>query len=584
MSAEPLTYAETLKRNRELGEDSRLKALPRYEIPVLSNIVTSQLNSVLEFQLRSKGINAHLVSGEYDNIVQDAGRFASARSALILWELSNLVDGLQYKAEIMGETDIASLESKVQQEITFALKALQAVPVVVISRFSSLLFSHAALRAGAYERLGQKLNRFLETETAEFPNVILLDTDKIIARVSVAKSADMRFFYSSKALYTVDFFTELSAALVPIFLSMHGKTKKVLVFDCDNTLWKGILGEDGAENIRMSAKQPSGAPFEEVQCIAGNLQKRGVLLGLCSKNNDADVKAVLSGHPDMTLRPADFAVFKVNWADKTSNLRQIAKELNVGLDSIVFVDDSDFEINLVRETLPEVETIQVPRNVHQYPGELRRRLRSFFQLQASAEDLRRGEMYEEETLRVGERAAFESLEDYLASLQLQITISQNDPSQISRIAQMAQKTNQFNLTTHRYAEADIRRFLQNGSHRVFSFSAADKFGDYGLVGAGIVVSSGTTAEIDSLLISCRALGRNLEWAFLDRVMKRLSTSGVRKVRGTYLSTPRNTQVADFFDRAGFAVESTTAEKKTYVIEAESYRSHNLPYIGVIDGR
>ena len=206
--------------------------------------------------------------------------------------------------------------------------------------------------------------------------------------------------------------------MAPLLYATLGKGRKALVFDCDDTLWKGVLGEDGIDGIQMSPTSAEGAIFREVQTLALALRKQGVLLGLCSKNNPEDVDQVLESHPDMVIRSSDLAVKAVNWSDKAENLLQIARTLNIGLDAIVFVDDSEFEANLIRKSLPEVYVIQVPRRLYDYPATIREAFGLFAKLSRTAEDMNRSRMYLENQERELQRQHFGSVEDYLRSLEL----------------------------------------------------------------------------------------------------------------------------------------------------------------------
>lgn len=244
-------------------------------------------------------------------------------------------------------------------------------------------------------------------------------------------------------------------------MSMNGNTKKAIIFDCDNTLWGGVIGEDGIDNIEMSPNSQKGVIFSEIQSLALALSKKGVIIGLCSKNNYLDVENVFLSHPNIVLLKKYITIEKINWLDKVTNLKNIASELNIGLDSIVFVDDSSFEINLVNEQLPEVRTIQVPKKLYLYPRILRNSIDLFFSISEAEEDKKKLKMYKNQKKRLSSKKKYTSIKDYLKSLHIQITIYLNNISLIPRISQMTQKTNQFNLTTKRYSENDIENFFNN---------------------------------------------------------------------------------------------------------------------------
>ncbi len=505
-----LKLIDIFRLNKELGIS--LKG-PLYKIAILSNIITSQLKEILEYSLRSSGIKANVVCGDYDNILQDALKFKEYDLILIFWEAANFIDGFQYKANLMDEESIEGLTSKVASEIESVLSILEYTPLVVINKFSSLIFSHHNIKEDNFDRVCKKLNGYLEGQRKS--NVLVIDIEKLLATISIAKSIDLRYYYSSKALYSFEFYKLYAYYIKPIVNSVKGKAKKALVFDCDNTLWKGILGEDGMENIEMSSKSKNGIVFEEVQYLAIGLAKNGIFLGICSKNNLQDIESVISNHPDIVISEEYIAIKKVNWVDKVSNIKEIAKELNIGLDSIIYIDDSDFEIGFVRSQLPEITLLQVPSKLHEYPELIRKYQSLFYSISESDEDLKRTKMYKQQVKRAEGSNQFFNMESYLTSLGLKVIIHIDPSYVISRIAQMTQKTNQFNLTTKRYTEVEIEKFIKSEESIVLAFEVSDMYGNAGVTGLSILKMKGDRAIIDTLLMSCRVLGRNIEIAFFD---------------------------------------------------------------------
>jgi FkbH-like protein len=577
-----LKYSEILKLNKDLGNSLEGDD---YKITVLSNVIMNQLNEVLELSIRLQGVKAKVTQGDYDNILQDSARFADSKLTIIFWEPCNLVDGFQAKANLMNAEAIDAMMSKVKNEIDFALSNLKYCPLILVNRFSSMVFNHATLRSNNFDFVCDGLNKHLETKTDS--NVQLIDIDKIISKISVSRSVDFRYYYSSKALYTIEFYKAYAAFVSPILHSIRGKSKKALIFDCDNTLWKGVLGEDGMDNIEMSGATKGGVVFQEVQNLAIELARKGVIIGLCSKNNPEDVNKVLVDHPDMQLRDRDITIKAVNWDDKATNLQRIAKELNIGLDSLVFVDDSEFELGLINERLKEVATVRVPVNLYEYPQLIRECQRLFFNISETTEDSKKGEMYKQEAHRKFEKESFDNIDSYLAALDLEMRVFEDERSFIPRISQLTQKTNQFNLTTKRYTETEIENFVKRKDSIVLSFEVADKYGDYGLTGLSIIRLSdgGSTAEIDSMLMSCRIIGRNLEFAFFDYLFSKLKSIGVKSVDGGYFRTMKNQQVEDLYEKVGFTcTQNMEGEAKIYKLDLEKYKNQNINYIKIKNGR
>lgn len=575
-----MKYSEILKLNSELKK--KLEG-DSYQITILSNVMTFQLNEILEYYLRVEGVNAKVNSGDYNTILQDSLRYNNSDLVIVFWELSNLTDGFHYKVNLWNDDEIDALILKVKSEIDFVFQNLQKT-LVIFNKFSNLIFNHSNIKENNFDKICKELNAYLEEKRSV--NIVLIEIDKILATISIEKSVDFRFYYSSKALYTIDFYKSYTEFIKPIIFSVKGKAKKALIFDCDNTLWKGILGEDGFDNIEMSSKTKEGIFFEEIQSIALNASKQGVLIGLASKNNFEDVEKVLTSHSDMKIRNENIVIKKINWKDKVSNLREIAQELNIGLDSLVFVDDSDFEVELIKEKLPEIKVLKVPSKLYDYPQLLRDSQKLFYTISDSKEDLQRTEMYKQQSQRQNESQKFTSIEDYLSSLSLKVIVKIDDENNSPRIAQLTQKTNQFNLTSKRYTESDIERFISSDSHRVFSFSVNDKFGDYGITGLVILNIDvlNNNAEIDTLLMSCRVIGRNIEITFINFILNYLKDQGIKIVKGNYLRTLKNEQVSDLYTKLGFELKEKSDTQESYELSLPSFEFKKINYIEITHGK
>jgi FkbH-like protein len=575
-----MKYAEIMKANQLLAE--KLKGKRPYKIRVLSNVVTQQLKDWLEFPLRLEQINAQVSFGEYDNIVQDSARPSDVDAVILFWEAANLISGAQFKVELMSSVDRKAFVNKVKGEIDLVLKNLKSSSLIVFNSFSSAIFDRNSLRPSELEKICHSLNEYVDK--LKPGNMVVVDLNKILTQISAENSFDARFFYSSKALYGVDFYKTYVKFIEPLFLSANGRAKKAIIFDCDNTLWKGILGEDGPQNILMSSRTPEGSVFEEVQSIALALSKKGVLLCLCSKNNPQDVDEVLNSHPDMKIKNQDIILKKVNWSDKVTNIKAIADELNIGLDSLVFVDDSDFEVDLVRESLPQVTVLRVPSRLSEYPAMIRENLGLFYNLSNTKEDLKKTEIYKNQLAREREKSKFENVEAYLRSLKIKVFMSTNDFSNIPRIAQLTQKTNQFNLTTKRYTEADIEKFMKDPSFLVFSFRVVDKFDDNGIVGVVILNLRSSLAKVDTFLMSCRVIGRNVELAVFHWILGEIAKQGTTHIEAHYSQTSKNSQVQRFYDKFGFSVREVDMFSKIYTQELSSLVLNQLEYLEVVDVR
>lgn len=564
-----MKYREILKANNLLENGDAETC----DIAIISNIMVHQAKEVCEYSLRVEGVNAAVELGDYDNVVQDAIKFKKSNVVLIFWEVCNFIDGLQYKVELLSQEELVDLINRVKMEIDIVLNSLKDSSMVILNRFSSLIFNQYSLANNKIDVIVKELNLHLESKKQA--NLNIVNIDKVIAKVSIARAVDFRYYNSSKTLYTIEFYKEYFAFLKPLVMSTNGKAKKALIFDCDNTLWKGVLGEDGFDNIKM---------FKEVQFLAKTLAKNGVIIGICSKNNPEDVDEVIAKHKEMVLRDADIVIKKVNWENKALNIKAIAKELNIGLDSLVFVDDSDFEVNLIKEALPMVKVIQVPQKEWEYNSLIRNAMNLFYSPSKTEEDVNKTLMYKAQVQRAEHKNESGDIDDYLKSLDLEVTIHVDDLDLIDRMAQMTQKTNQFNLTTKRYTTNDINNFVVSDNYIVLAIGVRDKFGDNGIVGLVIIELGGNEANIDSFLLSCRVIGRNIEFKLMDIIANIVKQKNLAKLNASYIKSLKNKQVNDLYDRSGFRVIEKNESSIDYEILIKSYTSKNLDYIRVKSDR
>ena len=346
----------------------------------------------------------------------------------------------------------------------------------------------------------------------------------------------------------------LAAEIAAFCAARKGFARKCLVLDLDNTLWGGVVGEDGVAGLQIGGGFP-GIIYTELQKEIAALHGRGVTLAIVSKNNEADAWEVFNQRPEMVLKRADFSAHRINWQDKASNIRELAKELNLGLDAFVVLDDNHVERDWIEEALPEVEVCPASD-----PLEMLRWLttcRRFDTLAITREDALRAKSYAaaEERSRLATQSS--NLEEYLASLGTQVEVGCNSSTQIARVAQLTQKTNQFNLTTRRYTESEIQERMQNPAWRVFWCACRDRFADEGVIGAALIEIKNGEWLIDNFLMSCRVLGRGVEKAFLGTICDQAASSGAQMIRGGFIRSAKNSQTENFLETCGF-----TADEKT----------------------
>lgn len=397
-------------------------------------------------------------------------------------------------------------------------------------------------------RLAEAIEAFNNTAwrlAAEKTNIKVLDFGAFLKQYPESERIDWKYYFISQMIINPRLKSAFGAWLAEQQRAMALQRKKCLVLDLDNTLWGGVLGEDGIEGVQLDGDYP-GKAFHLWQEGLRELENEGVILAICSKNNEADVEALFAAR-EMPLKLEDFASKRINWLDKVTNIRAIAEELNIGLDSMVFVDDNPTERELIRQQLPMVVVPEFPTQPYGLATLYQQLVRGYFCVYAlTAEDRKKTEQYRQNASRAQLQAQFTDMTDFLRSLEMKLKIERIDARSVSlpRVAQMAQKTNQFNLTTRRYTEDDIRSMIARDAE-VWTLAVSDRFGDNGITGLMILVPENGW-RIDTMLMSCRVLGKGIEEAFFRYVVAQYK--GV--LHGEYIPTAKNGQVADFYTRMG----------------------------------
>ena len=340
--------------------------------------------------------------------------------------------------------------------------------------------------------------------------------------------------------------------------------KKVLVLDCDNTLWGGVIGESGLEKIQLDPYDYPGIAYYRFQSEVLSIAEKGFLICLCSKNDEASVWQVLDQHPHCLLRRDNIAGYRINWADKATNIKELALELNLSLDSMVFVDDDPAECELVRSQFPEVSVIQVPAKIYEYPGILAAS-RLFDRLSVNKEDKERVQYYQAEKGRRELQQRHVDARGFLRDLKMKAVIRPVQEADIPRAAQLCQRTNQFNLTSKRYTESDLASFLDNPEARMFLLQAEDRFGPIGYSGLIIFRKSGGVVEVDTFLMSCRIIGRLLDRALFCESLRMLSEMWpLDELRASFIPTPKNGIVSGLWKEYGFSRILDRPGRKLYL--------------------
>ncbi|MBN1493542.1 MAG: HAD family hydrolase [Candidatus Omnitrophica bacterium] len=399
------------------------------------------------------------------------------------------------------------------------------------------------------------LNTMLSTAFKKDPRVVIYDLAGAVNRFGSERACDDTFYYLSKIEWSDDFMRFMAADIARYIQVIKGCAMKCLVVDLDNTLWDGIVGEDGPQGVLIGQGNPQAEAFRAFQYAIKSLKARGILLAICSKNNMADVEELFKLRAsEMPLSLDDFSAIMVDWEPKAVNIAKIAGQLNIGLDSIVFIDDNPAECELMREAQPDVMTIQLSDDPVEY-APLIYSLPCFERLTITAEDATKSIQYKQQRKREEEKSAITDINEYLHSLGTSVRVYKPNTDQLARVHQLFIKTNQFNVTTKRYDIGDIEIFYKDNNCILHVVEAEDKFGNLGIIGTYLVKIENKEAVIDSFIISCRALGRGIEAAAMGVLKKCIvhGAWGIDKIKAEYVPTKKNMPCKTFFDEHGFEV-------------------------------
>ena len=554
---EAISRADYLRLARELGE----AADQRIQVALLASFTADFLQPCLVVEGARRHLSLDLWLAPFGQIEQqvldaDSLLYSSPREIIvILARLEDWLPDLGPRFLTYSPEALESLRAELRQRLEALLKTLRerTQAKVLVGNFTPPLWCAAGLAEVALplSQSGcvQRLNEDLAEVCVSLPDIQVLDVARTACETGLERWRDERLDYLAKAPWSSDACVAVSKAVARRIKPWFVPAKKCLVLDMDNTLWGGVLGEAGLQGIALGPDYP-GNVFVDFQRRILALRDGGVLLAAASKNNAADVEAVLSDHPACLLKREHFAAFEVHWEDKATSLRSIASTLNIGLDSLVFFDDNPVERQWVAEQLPMVTVIAVPKSPLGYARTLADS-GCFDFLALTNEDRKRAALYQEDTGRQALQRQAGSLEEFLTGLNMTLTIGKVDDITLPRVAQLLGKTNQFNLTTRRHSEAELQQMIANGAIALWA-RVRDRFGDSGLIAATILVPEADRSwRIDTFLMSCRVIGRGVETALLAMIERLVHARGGNLLVGEFIPTSKNQPAADFLAKHGF---------------------------------
>ena len=574
-------YTKLIKEFKESNDVSNFQNV---KIAILSSYTISNLKKPLEYDLLKRDFNSEIKVGGYNLYNQELMNPQSwiydydPNFILVLISTRTFFSNINFDLINQDYDNIFSLCNSKLDDLFIAISSVNLKSKILITTFENLYLSLNSLIDFQNDLGINSLINHLNSRLIEFskqnPNVFLMDFNRIISLVGFNNFVDQKMYYLGKILLSNESLELFSEEISNFINASYGKTKKCIVVDLDNTLWSGVIGEDGIDGIVID-DSPIGSIYQDIQKVLLAYKNNGILLAIVSKNNLEDVQGVFD-RDGMILNKDDFVCMKINWELKSKNISEIAKFLNLGLDSFIFLDDNPSERLEVVSRLPQVEVIDFPNDVSNLPNILRN-ISSLKTLNLTSEDVNRTEMYKQELNRKKDYE-IKSVDDYLNDLEIEIEVLQNDLESLDRITQLINKTNQFNLRTQRYTKEEVEKYLSLEGNNIFSLKVWDKYGFLGLTGVVMISKKdGQKHFIDNFLLSCRILSRSIEKQFFYEILNVLK-SEINILEAQYVKSKKNSQVENFYESLGFDLIDSTGDIKVYKLENTDLKLDKINWI------
>jgi len=557
-----LNYWNAYKRIQRLN----LEALDvpnekRIKVALLSSFTIDPLAVYIDIKSRLAGLYPEIYIGpfnQYQQEILDEGSklYAFKPDVVVLAVQAESLLGedfysgfMKFSEKEQHRAEIIDQLKKLLSLLTSRTKALVLMNNFMVPSFTPLGILDNKMDMGL-KSFFYGLNQRLTDLYRESNQVYVVDLEGVASKHGKSRCLNYQMYYMGSFGLSESFLPVVAEEYMGYIKALKNLTRKCIVLDLDNILWGGIIGEDGFDGIKLGKDSPGNA-YVDFQRLLLSYYNRGIILAINSKNNYEDAIKVIREHPYMVLREKHFATMRINWQDKVQNMIELAKEINIGLDSMAFVDDNPREREQIKQALPQILVVDMPSSPFLYRQALED-LNDFNVLALTEEDKMRGEMYYARKMREELRESMTSVEDFLKSLEMKIVIKYADDFNLPRIARMVNKTNQFNLTTRRYTDVEIKKMREKREEfSIYSLQVIDKFGDEGIVGVAIVRKEPQTWILDSFLMSCRVIGRKVETAFLAKIVADAKKEGISTIIGEYIPTQKNAPVKDFYPDHGF---------------------------------
>jgi len=562
----PFDTEYLLRKKRHIRRDLLVNPdLIEKKIAILGGSTTAEIKDMMELFLLNDGIKPIFYESDYNAYYEDV---IFSNTALIdfspdlIYIHTTSVNIARYPAISDSHQDVKNLLTKEVEKFSHLWdKIASTFSCAVIQNNFELPHSRPLGNLDCYDIHGKSafiadLNQQFKEQAAQRRYLYINDINYLSAWFGLERWYDKRVWYSYKYAMSIDAIPFVANSIASIVKAIFGKSKKCLVVDLDNTLWGGVIGDEGVNGIKIGKELPEAEAYTEFQEYIKSLNERGILLAVCSKNDDSIAREGLT-HPDTILTIRDFAAFYANWNPKHESIWSISKQLNIGTDSIVFADDNPVERDIVRSQEPQISVIELD-DVTNYINVLDKA--GFFEtISLSTDDLLRNSLYTDNSIRQESQQRFEHYDDFLQSLNMSAEINPFIPLYLDRITQLTNKTNQFNLTVKRYSLSEIEKIANDNNYLTLYGRLKDKFGDNGLVSVMVGAIKNQEIHIDLWLMSCRVLKRGMENAMFDQFVSQSKDRGVKTIIGYYYPKPKNSMVGDLFKDMGFTLVKKTEE-------------------------
>ena len=577
----PLNVKYILRKKKYIKRElSKQNNLIQKNIAILGGSSTSEIANILEIFLLKNGIKPIFYQSEYNKYYEDAlfsNKELDKFNPDIIYIHTTNKNIFKYPEINDTLKEVNNLLNDEIQKYQSIWKSLEKFECAIIQNNFDNIENRVLGNLDCSDIHGKtyfinKLNDSFALHSREIKHLYINDINYLSSYIGIKFWFDKSLWHQAKYALSFDSIPELAFNISKIISSILGMAKKCLVLDLDNTCWGGVIGDDGINGIKIGSETAISESYTSFQKFIKELHNRGITLAVCSKNELENAKEGFS-HPETILTINDFASFKANWDPKYLNILEIASEINIGLDSLVFIDDNPVERDIVFSQTQSVSVPDIGNNITDYINHIDRN--GYFEpISLSNDDLKRKQYYKDNKKRLSDKVKFESYQDFLESLNMSAEIKSFSPIYLDRITQLINKTNQFNLTTKRYTAGEIEKVFNSTKHIKIYGKLNDKYGENGVISIIVGSIKSNQCHVDLWLMSCRVLKRDMEFAMLDALVKKSKENKITEIIGYYFQTPKNIMVSNLYEKFGFTQSESTSKKSTWKLKIKNYHNKN----------